>query len=175
MKIRIQDYDLTFDDIMRYPAWEYALNEESVEGQDERTVRPYLAPPPLNPNDSYFIVRASFFLADGTKMKGLIKPKQLGQKENISTVIPYDLGPIIISKEWKMDFRYGTIKPDPDDIAENYRIIGKRPNEIFPIQFRSDIEVSNSIIEGVIEGFMYFDESHTDFFRLQSSDLRYMR
>jgi hypothetical protein len=175
MNIRIQDYNLTLIDIMRFPAWEYALDEESFKGQDERTVRPYIAAPPLNPNDSYFIVRTSFFLADGTIMKGLIKPKRLEKHYFISTVIPYDLQPILISKEWKIDFRYGIKKPDSDEIAKNYRIIGKKQNEIFPIIFRSDIEVSNSLTEGSIEGFMYFDQNQNDFFNLRSSDIQYIK
>ena len=41
MKIRIEDYNLTVDDIIKFPIWKYALDEEAITGQDERTVRPY--------------------------------------------------------------------------------------------------------------------------------------
>jgi hypothetical protein len=85
------------------------------------------------------------------------------------------LHPILISKEWKIDFRYGTKKPDSDEIANNYKIIGKKHNEVFPIIFRSDVEVRNSLTEGVIEGFMYFDQNLIDFFNIQSSDIIFIK
>ncbi len=40
-RIRKQVYELTVDDLDRHPVWEFALDEEGEEGQDEATVRPY--------------------------------------------------------------------------------------------------------------------------------------
>jgi hypothetical protein len=47
MQVCKQDYDLSLNDLAQFPVWEYALDEEGYEGQDERTVRPYTADPPL--------------------------------------------------------------------------------------------------------------------------------
>ena len=39
-RIRKQVYDLTAEDLRRYPLWEFCLDEEGIEGQDEATVKP---------------------------------------------------------------------------------------------------------------------------------------
>ncbi len=175
MRIRIQDYNLRLSDLMKFPAWEYALDEEERKGQDERTVRPCLEKMPKNLTSSYIIVRASFILADGSQMKGLIKPETLNKSGFMSTIIPYDLSPTLVTDEWQMQFGYGSLKPSPDEIAEKYRMLAKKPHEVFPIRFSSDVKVINKITEGELEGFMYFDAGTEDFFNLQSSNIIYIK
>ena len=51
MKIRKQVYELTVDDFTEFPVWEFALDEEGEENQDEATVRPSTAPLPLDCSD----------------------------------------------------------------------------------------------------------------------------
>jgi hypothetical protein len=68
MKIRKPACELTLDDIRRYPVWEYALDEEGEDGQDETTVRPCEISEALDPSD--IIVRTKFTLADGTELLG---------------------------------------------------------------------------------------------------------
>src|SRR5262252_1978828 len=46
-RVRKQVFDLTVEDLDRYPVWEFALDEEGDEGQDEATVRPYEPHGPL--------------------------------------------------------------------------------------------------------------------------------
>jgi len=70
MKIRKQVYQLTLDDLERTPVWEFALDEEVEEGQDEATVRPVEGPFPLDPAGGMFVVRARFRLGDGTRLTG---------------------------------------------------------------------------------------------------------
>lgn len=110
-------------------------------------------------------------------MKGLIKPIALvpGKPRFLSTIIPYDLSPTLVTEKQQIYFCYGALKPNPDEIAETYRFLGKRSSEIFPIRFRSDIKILNSITEGMLEGFMYFDEDKEDFYHLQSSDINYTK
>lgn len=43
MRIRKQIYEITLEDLLQFPVWEFALDEEADEGQDESTVRPYKA------------------------------------------------------------------------------------------------------------------------------------
>jgi hypothetical protein len=38
MKTRKQVYDLTRENLSKFPIWEFALDEEGDEGQDEATV-----------------------------------------------------------------------------------------------------------------------------------------
>jgi len=46
MRIRKQVHELTIEDLEAHPAWQFALDEEAEEGQDEATVRP-VGPAPI--------------------------------------------------------------------------------------------------------------------------------
>jgi hypothetical protein len=181
MKIRIQDYNLTFTDLMKYSTWEYALDEEEVEGQDERTVRPYLAPAPLDLSNAYFLVRASFVLADGTSYKGYIKPKPVDRVDAgnfMPVIVPYDLSPIIVLGKDHIHFQYGPEKPDPEEMQRVYSLFSKKSYEVFPIKFSSDVEILDSVHEGKLDGFMYFDQYQGDFVHtisLKSTDIKYAK
>jgi hypothetical protein len=160
VKIRVQDFYLTVSDLIRFPAWEYALDKEGVEGQDERTVRPYLVAPSLDLQDTHFLVRASFSLADGTVHKGYLTPKEANRVDVGgfgSVIIPYDLGPTIVIGKDHIHFQYGPKKPTKRDLRRVYKLLAKKPEDVFPITFSSDVEVVHSIIEGKLDGFMYFD------------------
>ncbi len=175
MSIRRQDYRLTQVDLTQYPAWEYALDEEGLEGQDERTVRPYHASPPLDLKKAYFIVRARFHLADGTQMVGYIKPIKLSGSGFMDPVIPVDMNPVIVTEQGQVTFWYGALKPEIEHISQNYRLLNKKPSEVFPIGFAADIEVLDSITVGTLEGFLYCDNAVKDFFELKSTDIREVR
>ena len=181
MKITIQDYNLTLADLMIYPAWEYALDEEYVEGQDEKTVRPYLALPPLDLKNAYFLVRASFVLTDGTTCKGYFKPKPVDRVDVdnfMSVIVPYDLSPIIILGEEHIHFQYGSEKPDLKEMQRVYFQFSKKSYEVFPIKFSSDVEVLNSVHQGILDGFMYFDQNKVDFVHtisIKSTDIKYVK
>jgi hypothetical protein len=175
MRIRKQDYELNLVDLMQFPAWEYVLDEEGIEGQDERTVKPYRASPPLDPHRAYFIVRASFHLADGTQIKGYIRPVTLSESKFMKPIVPIDMNPIIISQQGRVAFWYGASKPDSEEISKNYRMLNKEPSEVFPVRFASDVEVLDSIIEGTLEGFLYCDESVRDFFNLKQTDIKVVK
>lgn len=184
VKIRVQDYNLTVSDLIRFPAWEYALDEEGVEGQDERTVKPYFVAPPLDLHDAYFLVRASFSLADGTVHKGYITPKEANRVDVGgfgSVIIPYDLSPIMVIGKDHIHFQYGPKKPTKRDLLRAYKLLAKKPEQIFPITFSSDVEVVHSISEGKLDGFMYLDTISEDLanfeetLALKSSDIKYAK
>jgi hypothetical protein len=175
MSIRRQDYRLTLVDLIQNPAWEYALDEEGLEGQDERTVRPYHDSPPLDPEKAYFIVRARFHLADDTQMLGYIKPIELSGSRFMNPVIPVDMNPVIVTELGQVTFWYGALKPETERISQNYRLLNKKPSEVFPIEFAADIEILDSITAGTLEGFLYCDNAVKDFFKLKSTDIRAVR
>ncbi len=56
MKVRRRVYELSLDDLDRFPVWEYALDEEGEEGQDEATVRPLDGAGPVDPAEGGRIV-----------------------------------------------------------------------------------------------------------------------
>lgn len=174
MRIRIQDYNPTFSDLISYPAWEYALDEEGVAGQDERTVRPYLAPPPLELSGVYLLVRASFVMVGGTNFKGYIKPVQtnwINQGDFMSAALPYDFNPTIVLGREHISFQYGMKKPTREEMQRVYGFLGKKSNEISPIKFNADIKVQNCVCEGELDGFMYFDQSKDNFTDIRSLTL----
>jgi hypothetical protein len=59
MKVRKQVYELTNRDLLEAPVWEFALDEEGEEGQDEATVRPWARQEPLDPTDGMLCLVAS--------------------------------------------------------------------------------------------------------------------
>jgi hypothetical protein len=160
---------------MRFPAWEYALDEEQARGQNERTVRPYRASPPLDPNKACFIVRAGFLLLDGTQMVGYITPIRLSGPKLMNPVIPVDMHPVIVTEQGHVVIWYGASRPDSEEISKNYRLLKKKPSEVFPIKFISEVDVLDSIAEGTLEGFLYCDETVQDFFNLKAIDIKVIR
>ena len=79
--IRKQAYDLTAEDFEIYPVWEYALDEEGVEGQDESTMRPFEHSGPLDTSKQQLFVKAHFTLADGTRFRGWLTPPCFGESD----------------------------------------------------------------------------------------------
>jgi hypothetical protein len=61
---------LTLADLAEFPIWEYADDEEGLEGRDETWVRPLAAR--AVPRKSYTIVAADFRAASGREYKGSI-------------------------------------------------------------------------------------------------------
>lgn len=85
MRIRKQVYHLTLEDFRKYPVWEFALDEENKEGQDEATVRPHQVTGPLDPSSGMFVVSARFSLADGSTGRGYLTPPVQGDS-SIGTI-----------------------------------------------------------------------------------------
>jgi hypothetical protein len=174
MRIRKQDFELTPEDLMEFPVWEYTLDEEGIEGQDERTVRPYLKSSPIYYGETYFIVRATFLLADGSQEIGYIKPINLEATGIFTSVAPVDMSPIVVTDEGRVYFWYGKSKPTADVILKSYRLLKREPSQIFPINFSSDVEILNGITKGTIEGFLYCDDD-VDAFHMKTSDIKVLK
>ena len=153
MKIRKQVYELTLKDLEEYPAWEHCLDEECEEDIDEMTVRPYEFTPPLELGGPMVVVKADFTLADGTKMAGYLCPPMATDRSDVS-----DLGyiqPHIITEKGQIYFWHGVIEPQKTNIAGSYEMLGKTPEETFPIKYKSAVEREDGPVEGVLEGFYY--------------------
>jgi hypothetical protein len=144
MKIRKQVYELTADDLAEFPVWEFAVDEQDEDGQDEGTVRPSQAALPLDPSEGRYIVRAKFTLADGTPHLGYLTPAHAVD----------DLGsvqPLIITPRGQVIFWMGAIR---GDIAPHYEKLGKSPAQTFPILFKSDVPLVGGVVFGSIPGFL---------------------
>jgi hypothetical protein len=144
MKVRKQVNELTEDDLVEFPVWEFALDEEGEDGQDEATVRPSQAPLPLDPKEAHYIVRAKFTLADGTRHIGYLTPAHAVD----------DLGaiqPLIVTPQGSVSFWMGAAR---SETAPHYQKLGKTAAQTFPIAFKSDVPVLGGVVFGSIPGFV---------------------
>jgi hypothetical protein len=155
MTIRKDVSGLTQDDLEMFPVWEFALDEEGEEGQDEAKVRPYEISGALDPSDGMFIVRAAFTLADGSKMRGYLTPGVQGD-ESLGA-----LQPVIITELGQVFFWYGMLSPGAQSLAQSYEMHGRDAAEVFPVQAASDVELVSAPICATIPGFMVLKDFRT--------------
>ena len=147
--IRKSVADLTLADLATSSVWEFALDEEGVEGQDETTVRPYPLNGPLDPSSGMFVARARFALADGTLMSGYFTPPEQGLT-GLGT-----FQPIIITPTGQVAFWCGMLAPDAAAIAECYARLGKEDaSQVFPLHFESAVPLKCGTIRGHVPGFL---------------------
>jgi len=152
MKVRKQVYELTAGDFETSAVWEFALDEEGDEGQDEATVRPFDLKGGLDPSEGMFVVLAAFTLADGTEMTGYLTPP-VGGDESLGT-----LQPILLTNEGQVGFWHGLMAPGPEVLKGHYQRLGKTESETFPVRFRSAVQLKGGPIEGSLGGFLYIKE-----------------
>jgi hypothetical protein len=154
-RARKQVYELTLDDLSKFPVWEFKLDEDGAEGQDEATVRPHIASGPLDPADRMFVVRAVFILADGSRMKGYFTPPVRG-RDSIGT-----LQPIIVTDRGQVRFWCGTAAPDSKRLAQSYEFLGKDSKCVFPLRFESEVELVGGLAKGTVPGFLVLEDFQT--------------
>jgi len=152
MRIRKQVYELTPDDFDKFPVWEFRLEED---GKDESTVRPYSTSGPLDPAERMFVVRAVFILADGSRMQGYCSPPLQGD-DSIGI-----LQPIIITDRGQVRFWCGTTAPDLKRLTRSYEWLGKDAQDVFPLQFQSDVPLAGGPVRGSLPGFLVLEDFQT--------------
>jgi hypothetical protein len=150
-----QVYELTLDDLSKFPVWEFRLGADGGKGQDEATVRPFTASRPLDPADRMFVVRAVFTLADGSKMTGYLTPPVRGQ-EGLGT-----LQPIIVTERGQVRFWCGTAVPDAKRLAQSYELLGRDAKRVFPMRFESEVELVGGPARGSVPGFLVLEDFQT--------------
>jgi hypothetical protein len=144
--IRKQIYDLTPGDLESYPVWEFALDEEGNEAQDEATVRPTELP--SNPIDfDGLVVRAQFHLADGTKMIGHMTVDLHSDGSANS------MQPSIVTDKDQVMFCHGFFELPNEEVQRLYDQLGKTKTQVFPITFTSDVPNFSPAQQGMIDGF----------------------
>lgn len=134
MKIRKQVYELISKDLDEHPAWEFALDEEGEEGQDEATVRPISQDHPVDPAKGMCIIKAEFVLNDGTILTGFITPSVA----NMPSMFGFEgddgssqTQPSIVTEKGHVMFWYGLLKPGVEGIARSYKFSEERPPRRF--------------------------------------------
>ncbi len=153
-KTRKQVFELTVDDLRKFPVWEFALNEEGVSGQDELTVRPYPITGALDADEGLFVVRAEFLLADGTRMIGYVTPPGANGDESLGTIQP-----VILTERGQISFWFGLGIPSKKNIIDCYTRLGKYGALIFPARFKSKVAIKGASLEGTLNGFLYLKDA----------------
>ena len=151
MRIRKQVYDLKLEDLDEHPIWEFALDEEGEDGQDEATVRPYSSAGPADPADGTLVLKARFTLADGTTMYGFLTPPS-GEFRGLGTIQPQ-----ISTPEGPVSFWFGILKPAKEDLAQCYKRLRQKAENIFPLRFQSEVEIVGGPVVGELHGFLYME------------------
>ena len=163
MAIRKQVYELTPQDLDDYAAWEFALDEETEEGQDEATVRPIERSGPIDPGYGMCVVKAEFLLNDGTSCFGFVSPYMLDlldTSELEGDGVCSQTQPSIVTNNGHVMFWYGIMKPTPEMTSRSYQLLGgKSPSQVFPIRYRSVVDVTSGPITGEIRGFMFVEQA----------------
>lgn len=151
MKVRKQVYDLTLDDLSEHPVWEFALDEEGEETQDEATVRPYAVSGALDPSAGMFVVAARFTLSDGSRMQGYLTPP-VGRDFSSRIVHPH-----IVTSNGQVCFWHGIAMPDDATLRGYYDMLGRPASSVFPMLYQSAIEIVGGPVAGTITGFGYLE------------------
>ena len=155
-RIRKQVDQLTEQDFRESPVWEFALDEEGEEGQDEATVRPYVLERDLDPSEGMFILRARLLLADGTILQGYMTPPFRGDA-GLGT-----LQPVVLTAQGQVSFWLGSIDPGTAFIADQYSRMGKSSaTQVFPIRFESAVPLVGGPVRGEIPGFLILEDFQT--------------
>jgi hypothetical protein len=155
VKIRKQVYQLTPEDLNKFPVWEFASDEEDRENQDEATVRPYEVSGALEPSDGMFVVRAVFSLADGSSAEGYLTPPMHGDKE-MGT-----LQPVVVTNEGQIGFWCGVTAPSSEWLKNSYHLLKRGSEKVFPLRFQSDVVLTDGPVEGIIPGFLVLEDWET--------------
>jgi hypothetical protein len=155
LRVRKQVYELTLHDLNTFPIWEFKLDEEPEDSQDESTVQPCVSSGPLDPADRMFVVRAVFILADGSRMKGYLTPPGRGHA-GVGT-----LQPIIVTDRGQVRIWCGTAAPGPERLARSYELLGKDAGRVFPLRFESDVELADGPVRGNVPGFLVLEDFQT--------------
>lgn len=172
MQVLREEHKISLEDIMQFPAWEFAFDEMKRDGLSGRTMRPCDSAPPYDIHQNRIYARATFELANGIRMKGLVTPIDVLSKF-IVPILPADLLPTILTEHGRIYFWYGANRPSKKEIKENYRRLGVNPSDVFPITVTCDVETVNSLADGILQGFLYADiKKETAFYEIEEGDVR---
>jgi hypothetical protein len=152
--IRKQVYDLLPRDLERFPIWEHTLDEEGEPGQDEATVKPRPDLAIADPGEDMLIARAEFIANDGTRFDGYVYPSD-----------EHDFGfiqPTIVTDDGQVNFWYGAFPPKPGELGDDYNLVGKTADQLFPVKFRASVEYEGAKLEGAIPAFMHYRDVGSD-------------
>jgi hypothetical protein len=148
-RIRKQVYELTTQDFLDHPIWEFRSDEEGVDGQDEATVRPASKTELTNELPGACVVAARVGFADGSSGAGYLYNCE---KEGIGCVQPN-----LLAGASQVNLWLGLLSFIPnaaEQVQLGYKTLGKTKEAVFPLSFESTLNVNGRPLKMVIPGFM---------------------
>lgn len=147
--IRKQVYELTVQDFLDHPIWEFCSDEEGVEGQDEATVRPTNKTELTNEFPGACVLAAKVGFADGSSGAGYLYNCE---DDDIGCVQPN-----LLVDASQINFWLGWLRFIPnaaERVQLEYQKIGKSKDAVFPISFESTPKVKGRLLRVELPGFM---------------------
>ena len=148
-RIRKQVYELTVQDFLDHPIWEFCPEEEDVDGQDEATVKPTAKDGLTDELPGSCVVAAEVRLADGSSCAGYLYNCE-----------EHDIGcvqPNLLAAASQVNFWLGSLRFIPnatERVQLGYRKIGKTKDAVFPLSFESTLKVNGRVLRVIVPGFM---------------------
>ena len=156
-----QFIELRQSDFDNYPIWVNChvidYDEEWYDDTDEETFRPWTGDIPVSPDDTMYLVAASFQLNDRTIMNGFLTPDIGLKRENELG----NLQPNLLTTDGPIGFWTGMFSFDDKRKNEIYKRLNKTADQIFPIRFSSLNGLSSQVITGTINGFLTIEDGKT--------------
>jgi len=148
-------------DFDNYPIWVNChvvdYDEDWYDDTDEETFRPWTGDIPVSPDDTMYLVAASFQLNDGTIMNGFLTPDTGLKSENELG----NLQPNLLTTDGPIGFWTGMFPFDDKRKKEIYKRLNKTGDQIFPIRFSSLAGLSSQVVTGTINGFLTIEDGKT--------------
>jgi hypothetical protein len=147
-QIRKQVYDLSAQDFLEHPIWEFCSDEEDAEGQDEATVRPSDDQEILGYSPGVYVVGAHVIDSNGREAAGYLYSGP-----------PDDLGcvqPTILTDAGQVNLWTGRMQYTPEWdalVSSNMNLLG-REEAFFPMTFETKANVNGAPLQVVAEGFL---------------------
>jgi len=177
---------LTEIDFSRYPVWvraqDYDRDESWFRECTEQTYRPWDGPLPLEPDSQFpfVLLAASFRLSSGDTYPGYFQP---ATEEWDSPLPPRKMKdgtfakplqwsvrrggtplsilalhrPVVFIEDKAYDFHLRRdLERRKGSVLDFYTAIGKRPDEVFPVEFSASLALFRGIVSGRLDGFYTF-------------------
>lgn len=134
----VQYLDLTEEHFTRHPVW---ISVHVADGSepwyadtDEETFRPWLGALPVAPDDGWFLVQATFTLADGTLLPGFVSPQASKQPVGPAGLLQ---GEVFLPSGRREQFWDGLVARPTAERAALLAEIGKPAAAVFPVRVES--------------------------------------
>jgi hypothetical protein len=147
-QIRKQVYDLSAQDFLEHPIWEFCSDEEDAEGQDEATVKPSEDLEVIGYSPGAYVVSARVIYNNVTEAAGYLYS---GPPDDMGCVQP-----TILLHTGQVNLWTGRMQYTLDweaRVNRNMDLLG-RDEELFPIAFETKADVNGAHLQVVAKGFL---------------------